>query len=91
MRFDWETLLHLRDTHFRVPVIGGSYYYGLFGERRRQRGTYRAHPLHATFSNDTRMSCRVFVFAGTLSNVGNCSLAAMWVIGETLQITVVGE
>jgi hypothetical protein len=27
------------------------------------------------------------VFAGTMSNVGDCSLAAMWVVGETLQIT----
>jgi hypothetical protein len=38
MRFDWETLLHLRDTHFRVPVIGGGYYYGLFGAEKKVEG-----------------------------------------------------
>ncbi len=32
------------------------------------------------------MTCRVFVFARPLSNVGDRSLAAMWVIGETLQL-----
>ena len=28
--FDWE-LCCIRDTYFRVPVIGGDYYYGSFG------------------------------------------------------------
>jgi hypothetical protein len=68
--------------------MGDGYYYDSFGAEKR--GTYRAHPLHATFSNDTRMSCGVFVFAGTFSDVGDCSLAAMWVVRETLQITAHG-
>jgi hypothetical protein len=31
------------------------------------------------------MTRRVLVFASTLSNVGDGSLAAMWVVGEALQ------
>ena len=46
--------------------------------------TYSAHPLDTTFSDDTCMTRRVLVFASTLSNVGDGSLAAMWVVGETL-------
>ena len=85
MDFDWELLhsRHLlpRPCHWRRLLLW------LVWRREYRRGTYRAHPLHATFLNDTRMSCRVFVFAGTVSNVGDCSLTAMWVVGETLQIT----
>jgi hypothetical protein len=46
--------------------------------------TYRAHPLDTTFSDDTGMSRRVFMFAGTFGDIGDRRLTAMRVIGKTL-------
>jgi hypothetical protein len=82
--FDRETLLRLKTLTSASLSSETVVNMARLTQGRRRRGTYRAHPLHATFSNDTRMSCRVLVFAGTLSNVGDCSLAAMWVVRETL-------